>query len=61
MRFPTCDMIPIMADTEIIKEEKSEDEAEHLVSRRCKLNVEAPYLLKKVSIILFYKLVRINH
>ena len=48
-RFPTCDMIPIMADTEIVSEKNSEDGAVEEVSRRCKLNVEAPYLLKKVS------------
>ena len=48
MRFPRCDMIPIMADTEIIDENIADDESEHMVSRRCKLHVEAPYLLKKV-------------
>jgi hypothetical protein len=41
-------MIPIFLGSEIMSEYKSEDGAEHVVERRCKINVEAPYLLKKV-------------
>ena len=48
-RFPTCDMIPILANTEKVTEEKSEDGAEHVVERKCSLHVDVPYLLKKVS------------
>lgn len=48
MRFPTCDMIPIIKETEIIEEDLSPDEAVHMIDRRAKLNVEAPYLLKKL-------------
>jgi len=48
MRFPTCDMIPIIKETEIIEEDLSADKAVHMVDRRAKLNVEAPYLLKKL-------------
>lgn len=48
-RFPTCKMIPIVASTEITQEYKSEDGAVHEVERRCKLNIDAPYLLKKVK------------
>ena len=47
-RFPTCPMIPVFISSEIINEEKSEDGAKHTVERRCKLNIEVPYLLKKV-------------
>ena len=47
-RFPTCDMIPILAHTEKVTEEKSEDGAEHVVERKCSLHVDVPYLLKKV-------------
>jgi len=47
MRFPTCDMIPIIKDTEVIEEDISADTAVHMVDRRAKLNVEVPYLLKK--------------
>lgn len=48
-RFPTCDMIPVLISTDIIKEEISDDESVHIIERRCKLNVDAPYLLKKVA------------
>lgn len=47
MRFPTCDMIPIIKETEVIEEDVSSDSAVHMVDRRAKLNVEVPYLLKK--------------
>ncbi|XP_059157139.1 SEC14-like protein 1 [Physella acuta] len=47
-RFPTCKMIPVFLGSEIIHEFKSEDGAEHIVERRCKLNVDAPYLLRKI-------------
>lgn len=48
MRFPTCEMIPIIFETEILEEELSGDGAVHMVDRRAKLNVEVPYLLKKL-------------
>jgi len=48
MRFPTCDMIPIIKETEVIEEDLSADTAVHMVDRRAKLNVDAPYLLKKL-------------
>ncbi|XP_071796652.1 SEC14-like protein 5 [Asterias amurensis] len=47
-RFPTCKMIPIFLGSEILSEYKSEDGAIHIVERRCKLNMDAPYLLKKI-------------
>jgi len=48
MRFPTCKEIPIVLDTEIIEEETDEGGGIHIIDRRAKLNVEAPYLLKKI-------------
>jgi len=48
LRFPTCDMIPIIKETEILEEDLSQDGAVHMIDRRAKLNVEAPYLLKKL-------------
>lgn len=48
-RFPTCHMIPVFLGSEILSEYKSEDGAVHNVERKCKLDVDAPYLLKKVS------------
>ncbi|XP_076458817.1 SEC14-like protein 1 isoform X2 [Babylonia areolata] len=47
-RFPTCKMIPVFLGSEIMKDHKSEDGAVHIVERRCRLAVDAPYLLKKI-------------
>ncbi|KAM7297430.1 SEC14-like protein 1 [Ixodes scapularis] len=47
-RFPTCPMIPVFLGSDTVMEYKSEDGAVHIIERRCRLNVEAPYLLKKI-------------
>jgi len=47
-RFPTCTMIPAFLGSETVHEHKSKDGAVHVIERRCKIDVEAPYLLKKV-------------
>uniref|UniRef100_A0A1I7WWZ2 PRELI/MSF1 domain-containing protein n=1 Tax=Heterorhabditis bacteriophora TaxID=37862 RepID=A0A1I7WWZ2_HETBA len=49
-RFPTCPQIPIFVGSEVIYEYNSPDGAEWVIERRCQLNVDAPYLVKKVSI-----------
>jgi hypothetical protein len=43
-------MIPVFLGSDIMSETLSEDGAQHVVDRRCRLNVDAPYILKKVSI-----------
>uniref|UniRef100_A0A915K5J9 PRELI/MSF1 domain-containing protein n=1 Tax=Romanomermis culicivorax TaxID=13658 RepID=A0A915K5J9_ROMCU len=48
-RFPTSPLIPIFVGSEISEEFKSEDGAVHVIERKCKLNVDAPYLLKKIA------------
>ncbi|XP_014770135.1 SEC14-like protein 5 isoform X1 [Octopus bimaculoides] len=48
-RFPTCKMIPVFLGSDIISDETSEDGAIHVVQRRCKLDVDAPYILKKLA------------
>ncbi|CAG7668652.1 unnamed protein product [Allacma fusca] len=48
-RFPTCPMIPIFVSSDIVVDQKAEDGSQHLIERRCKLNVDAPYLLKKIA------------
>lgn len=48
MRFPTCEMIPIIKETEVIETDVSADGSVHMVDRRAKLNIDAPYLLKKM-------------
>ncbi|KAL5018685.1 hypothetical protein ScPMuIL_004407 [Solemya velum] len=47
-RFPTCKMIPVFLGSDIMFEYKSKNGAVHSVERRCRLNVDAPYLLKKI-------------
>lgn len=44
-------MIPVFLGSDILSEYKSEDGAVHNIERRCKLDVDAPYLLKKVSVL----------
>lgn len=47
-RFPTCPMIPVFLGSDITSEYHSEDGAVDIIERRCRLNIDAPYLLKKV-------------
>lgn len=49
-RFPTCPMIPVFLGSDITSEFHSEDGAVEIIERRCRLNIDAPYLLKKVNI-----------
>uniref|UniRef100_A0A8D2J875 SEC14 like lipid binding 5 n=1 Tax=Varanus komodoensis TaxID=61221 RepID=A0A8D2J875_VARKO len=48
-RFPTCPEIPVFLGSEILRESKSDDGAIHIIERSCKLNVDAPRLLKKIA------------
>lgn len=48
-RFPTCKYIPVVLGCDIISDVCSADGATQIIERRCKLNVDAPYLLKKVN------------
>ena len=52
-------MIPIFVGSDIISEVNSEDGVTQVIERRCKLNVEAPYLLKKVLYYILLNLVLI--
>ncbi|XP_015586213.1 protein real-time isoform X2 [Cephus cinctus] len=47
-RFPTCPQIPVFVGCEITLDEESQGGAIRTTERRCKLNVEAPYILKKI-------------
>ncbi|XP_003369985.1 protein real-time [Trichinella spiralis] len=47
-RFPTCPLIPLLTASEILNKTESADGAICVTERKCKLNVNAPYLLKKV-------------
>uniref|UniRef100_A0A8V5GHB3 Uncharacterized protein n=1 Tax=Melopsittacus undulatus TaxID=13146 RepID=A0A8V5GHB3_MELUD len=48
-RFPTCPEIPVFLGSEILHESRSDDGAIHIIERSCKLNVDAPRLLKKIA------------
>ncbi|XP_031778473.1 protein real-time isoform X2 [Nasonia vitripennis] len=47
-RFPTCPQIPVFVGCEVTLDTESEDGAIRTTERKCKLNVEAPYILKKI-------------
>lgn len=49
-RFPTCPQIPVFIGCDVILEKESDDGAIKTTERRCKLNVDAPYILKKVTV-----------
>ncbi|XP_011506349.1 PREDICTED: protein real-time [Ceratosolen solmsi marchali] len=47
-RFPTCPQIPVFVGCEVTMDNESEGGAIRTTERRCKLNVDAPYILKKI-------------
>ncbi|XP_076239595.1 real-time [Calliopsis andreniformis] len=47
-RFPTCPQIPVFVGCEVVSDEECKNGAIRVTERRCKLNVEAPYILKKI-------------
>ena len=50
-RFPTCHLIPVFVGSDMIFENISDDGAIHVIERRCRINVDAPYLLRKVRLL----------
>ncbi|KAF4080276.1 hypothetical protein AMELA_G00168590 [Ameiurus melas] len=48
-RFPTCHLIPMFVDSDVLNEETSDDNSTHKIERRCKLDVDAPRLLKRMA------------
>ncbi|XP_027034338.1 SEC14-like protein 1 isoform X2 [Tachysurus fulvidraco] len=48
-RFPTCHLIPMFVASDVLSEETSEDNSAHKVERRCKLDIDAPRLLKRIA------------
>lgn len=47
-RFPSCHLVPVFVDSEVLSERHSEDGATVVTERRCKVEVDAPRLLKRV-------------
>uniref|UniRef100_A0AC35U640 CRAL-TRIO domain-containing protein n=1 Tax=Rhabditophanes sp. KR3021 TaxID=114890 RepID=A0AC35U640_9BILA len=48
-RFPTCPQIPIFVGCEVVFEEESEDKSIHVIDRKCQINFEIPYLVRKIA------------
>ncbi|XP_034567822.1 SEC14-like protein 1 [Notolabrus celidotus] len=48
-RFPKCPLIPVFVDSEIIKENQSQDGSTLVTERRCVIDIEAPRLLKRIA------------
>ncbi|KAL4712075.1 hypothetical protein ACJJTC_005311, partial [Scirpophaga incertulas] len=47
-RFPNCTQIPVVVECLVTEDSWTEDDSQRFTTRRCQLNVEAPYLLKKM-------------
>ncbi|XP_068633435.1 protein real-time [Battus philenor] len=48
MRFPSCPQIPVVVECVITEDSWTADDSQRFTTRRCQLNVDAPYLLKKM-------------
>ncbi|PIO38807.1 hypothetical protein AB205_0117860, partial [Aquarana catesbeiana] len=59
-RFPTCPLIPVFLGSDLLYEHRSEDGSLHMVERSCKLNVDAPRLLKKIAGVEFVYFIQKN-
>ncbi|KAG7308349.1 hypothetical protein JYU34_005545 [Plutella xylostella] len=47
-RFPACPQIPVVVDCAITDDSWSADSSQRHTTRKCQLNVDAPYLMKKM-------------
>ncbi|XP_057673680.1 SEC14-like protein 1 isoform X2 [Corythoichthys intestinalis] len=48
-RFPKCHLIPVFVDSEVISENQSQDGSTVVIERRCKIDIDAPRLLKRLA------------
>ncbi|XP_030029822.2 protein real-time isoform X1 [Manduca sexta] len=60
-RFPNCPQIPVVIDCAITEDSWSADDSQRHTTRRCQLNVEAPYLLKKMIGVDYIYFIQKNH
>ncbi|RVE45759.1 hypothetical protein evm_009607 [Chilo suppressalis] len=60
-RFPSCPQIPVVLDCLITEDSWSDDDSQRDTTRRCQLNVEAPYLLKKMIGVDYVYFIQKNH
>lgn len=59
-RFPSCELLPVFVGSDILKEETSPDRSIHIVERRCKINVDAPFILKKLAGVDYVYFIQVN-
>lgn len=59
-RFPSCELLPVFVGSDILREEISPDKAIHVVERRCKINVDAPFILKKLAGVDYVYFIQVN-
>ncbi|OWR53158.1 real-time [Danaus plexippus plexippus] len=60
-RFPNCPQIPVVIDCVITEDSWSADDSQRQTTRRCQLNVDAPYLLKKMIGVDYIYFIQKNH
>uniref|UniRef100_A0AAV2KNC1 PRELI/MSF1 domain-containing protein n=1 Tax=Knipowitschia caucasica TaxID=637954 RepID=A0AAV2KNC1_KNICA len=48
-RFPTCPLIPVLVDCQVLSESQSEDGSVLQTERRCTIDIEIPRLLKRIT------------
>ncbi|XP_050684538.1 protein real-time [Leptidea sinapis] len=60
-RFPSCPQIPVVLECVITDDSWSADDSQRHTTRRCQLNVEAPYLLKKMIGVDYVYFIQKNH
>ncbi|XP_045536545.1 protein real-time isoform X1 [Papilio machaon] len=60
-RFPHCPQIPVVIDCSITDDSWSADDSQRYTTRRCQLNVDAPYLLKKMIGVDYIYFIQKNH
>ncbi|XP_041978967.1 protein real-time isoform X2 [Aricia agestis] len=60
-RFPSCPQIPVVLECAITEDSWSADDSQRHTTRRCQLNVEAPYLLKKMIGVDYVYFIQKNH
>jgi hypothetical protein len=59
-RFPSCELLPAFVGSDILREEISPDKTIHIVERRCKINVDAPFILKKLAGVDYVYFIQVN-
>ncbi|CAK1580667.1 unnamed protein product [Parnassius mnemosyne] len=60
-RFPSCPQIPVVLECVITEDSWTADDSTRYTTRRCQLNVDAPYLLKKMIGVDYVYFIQKNH